>query len=138
MRAGFHLSCQKLTLVFYPRNDALKKIFQPISCLSFWLILDFIILSSSNWPSGPQVCFKRFSCKNDQKWSKNGHFWNISLWFFFLPKLKNKLVKNSCNLCHRFWFNWDLDMFTSSKWPSEPKFCERYLCSWQKNGQKLL
>ena len=25
----------------------------------------------------------------------------------FLPKLKNKLVKTICNLCHRFWFNWD-------------------------------
>ena len=23
-------------------------------------------------------------------------------------------------------------MFSPSKWPSDPKFCERYLCSWQK------
>ena len=39
--------------------------------------------------------------------------------------------KNSV-LCCSFSFNWDLDMFSISKWPSAPKFCEIYLCSWQK------
>ena len=58
----------------------------------------------------------------------------------FLPKLKNKLVKTICNSCHRFWFNWDLDTFGPSKLMSASKFCEWYLCCWQKmarNGCKL-
>ena len=58
----------------------------------------------------------------------------------FSSKLKNTLVKTFCDLCHRFWSNWDLDTFGPSKWPSAPKFYERYLCSWQKmarNGCKM-
>ena len=54
---------------------------------------------------------------------------------FFLPNLKNKLFKYICNLYHRFWFNWDLDRFASSKWPSEPKFCERYYSVGKKTAR---
>ena len=32
-----------------------------------------------------------------------------------------------CVLCHNFWTNYDLDLFSTSKWPSELQFCERYL-----------
>ena len=39
-------------------------------------------------------------------------------------------------LCHNFYINWVLDLLSTSKWPSEPQFCERCLCSWWKNGQK--
>ena len=39
-----------------------------------------------------------------------------------------------CVLCHNFWTNYDLDLFSTSKWPSELQFCERYLCRWQKIG----
>ena len=37
---------------------------------------------------------------------------------------------------HNFWTNQSLDPLSTSKWPSEPQFCERYSYSWQKNGQK--
>ena len=37
-------------------------------------------------------------------------------------------------LCHNFWTNYDLDLFNTSKWPSELQFCERYLCRWRKIG----
>ena len=40
---------------------------------------------------------------------------------FFLPKLKNTLVKNIFDLCHRFWSNWVLDTLSPSKWPSASK-----------------
>ena len=39
-----------------------------------------------------------------------------------------------CILCHDFWTNYDLDLFSTSKWPSELQFCERYVCRWQKIG----
>ena len=38
-----------------------------------------------------------------------------------------------CILSHNFWTNYDLDLFSTSKWPSEPQFCERYNGSCQKN-----
>ena len=31
-----------------------------------------------------------------------------------------------CVLCHNFWSNYDLDLFSTSKWPSDLQFCERY------------
>ena len=38
---------------------------------------------------------------------------------------------------HNFWTNQDLGPLSTSKWPSEPQFCERWrLYIWQKNGQK--
>ena len=39
-----------------------------------------------------------------------------------------------CVLCDNFWTNYDLDLFSTSKWPSELQFCERYLCRWRKIG----
>ncbi len=33
---------------------------------------------------------------------------------------------------------WNLDLLSTSKWPSEPQFCERWTCIFQKNGQKWL
>ena len=32
----------------------------------------------------------------------------------------------SCVLCHKFWTNYDLDLFRTSRWPSDLQFCERY------------
>ena len=40
-----------------------------------------------------------------------------------------------CVLCHNFWTNYDLDLFSTSKWPSELQFCEKYLCKL--DGKKL-
>ena len=37
---------------------------------------------------------------------------------------------------HNFWTNWDLAPLSTSKWPSEPQFCERWRYIWQKNGRK--
>ena len=31
-----------------------------------------------------------------------------------------------CVLCHNFWTNYDLDLFSTSKWLSDLQFCERY------------
>ena len=42
-------------------------------------------------------------------------------------------------LCHNGWTNWGTDPVSTSKWPSEPQFCERYSCRWRKlarNGHK--
>ena len=79
----FPSEVSKLTSVCYPWNDAFSAMknffFQPTLCLSSWSNLDFNILSTSKWPSGPQFC-ERLSCNwqiNDQKWSKNGHLWVI-------------------------------------------------------------
>ena len=63
-------------------------------------------------------------------------FMNLKLSVFFLTKLKKNWIGKICILYLSFWFNWDLDKFGSSKWPLEPKFCERCSCSWQKNDQK--
>ena len=41
---------------------------------------------------------------------------------------------NICILCHNFWTNWD--PISTSKWFSEPKFCERWTYIWLKNDQK--
>jgi hypothetical protein len=38
-----------------------------------------------------------------------------------------------CILCHNFWTNYDLDLFSTSKWPSDLQFCERYKGRCQKN-----
>ena len=40
-----------------------------------------------------------------------------------------------CVLCHNFWTNYDLDLFSTSKWPSDLQFCERGGC--RKNDWKL-
>ena len=37
---------------------------------------------------------------------------------------------------HNFWTNQDLDPLSTSKWPSEPQFCERWTYIWRKKGQK--
>ena len=39
-------------------------------------------------------------------------------------------------LCYKCCTNHDSDLFSTSKWPSEPPFCERFSYSWHKNGQK--
>ena len=51
---------------------------------------------------------------------------------FFLWKLKKSGNRKICVLCCCFWSNQDLDMFSTSEWPSAIKFFGRYLCSWQK------
>ena len=35
---------------------------------------------------------------------------------------------------HNFWTNYDLDLFSISKWPSELQSCENYKGNWRKNG----
>ena len=37
---------------------------------------------------------------------------------------------------HNFWTNYNLDLLRTSKWPSEPQFCERWRYIWQNIGQK--
>ena len=41
---------------------------------------------------------------------------------------------------HNVWTNQDVDPLSTSKWPTEPQFCERWIYSWQKmarNGRKI-
>ena len=54
----------------------------------------------------------------------------------FCTKLQKTENGNMCILCHNFWTNWDLEPWSTSKWPSEPQFCERWTYKWRKNGQK--
>ena len=96
-----------------------------------------------------------------QNWGSDGHFevlnrsesWFIQkLWLkmqtFPFPFFCDIVEKNAfvffvffgfiCILCHNCCTNHDSDLFSTSKWSSEPPFCERFLHSWHKNGQKWL
>ena len=55
--------------------------------------------------------------------------------FFSTISLKNR-NGNICILSHNFWINQGLDLLSTSKWPSEPQFCERWKYIWRKNSQK--
>ena len=48
----------------------------------------------------------------------------------FVQNCKKKRSGNICIFCHNFYTNHNLDLFNTSKWPSEPQFCERwtYIC----------
>ena len=37
-------------------------------------------------------------------------------------------------MCRSFWSNYHFYILSTSKWLSEFQFCERYSCSWRKNG----
>ena len=66
----------------------------------------------------------KYFCMNSPVWS------NLCTWSFCVFGV----------LCHNFWTNWDIDMLSISKWPSELQFCKRYPCSWQKmalNSRKM-
>ena len=43
----------------------------------------------------------------------------------FCTKLQNTKNWNICILCHNPWTNQISDLLSTSKWPSEPQFCER-------------
>ena len=43
---------------------------------------------------------------------------------FFLQYHKKNGNGNICILSHNFWINQDVDLLSTSKWPSEPQFCE--------------
>ena len=43
----------------------------------------------------------------------------------FCTKLQNTKNGNICILCHNLRTNQILDLLSTSKWPSEPQFCER-------------
>ena len=56
-----------------------------------------------------------------------------------------KITKNGngniCVLCHNFWTNHNLDQLSTSKWPSQPQFCEKWTYLWKKmtgNGRKIV
>ena len=50
----------------------------------------------------------------------------------FCTKLQKKRSGNICIFCHNFYTNHNLDLFNTSKWPSESQFCERWTYIWQK------
>ena len=66
-----------------------------------------------------------------QKRSKNGHLWVLSFHNFFFQNWKKWKQKNGF-LCCSFSSNYNLDTFSTLKWTSAPKFCERYSYSWHK------
>ena len=41
----------------------------------------------------------------------------------FVKNRKRKRYANICVLCHNFCTNYDLDLLSTSKLPSEPQFC---------------
>ena len=43
-----------------------------------------------------------------------------------------------CIFCHDFWTNCDLDLFSTSKWPSDLQFCERYKGRCQKKWLEII
>ena len=78
--------------------------------------------------------------------NQNCKFVNKQKWYFFdildlsWPSIKHKgmntrgwllwkrphVLRLICVFCHNFWTNYDLDMFSISKWLSKLQFCERY------------
>ena len=67
----------------------------------------------------------------------NTHFVIVRFW----TKLQKNENGNICVLCHNFWTNQNLDQLSTSKWPSETQFCERWTYIWQKmagNGRNIV
>ena len=53
--------------------------------------------------------------------------WGMNTRVEFLLLWKGPTVcRLACVLCHNFWTNYNLDLFSTSKWPSKLQFCERY------------
>ena len=79
-----------------------------------------------------KLCHKYKKGKNKQRKCKKHekHYTNEC----FFTKSQKSRNRNICVLCHNFWPNYNLDLLSTSKWPSEPQFCERYVCRWQKFG----
>ena len=106
-----HFKSHKFSGFFLPKlkkkNESRKT---SVFCCSFWSNWDLDMFSTSSFVTDIHVVCQ----KKDQKWSYHGHIRNLNFQFFFLPKLI--LIQGT---------------FSPSKWPSAPKFCERYSGSWQ-------
>ena len=50
----------------------------------------------------------------------------------FVQNCKKNRNGNIYVFCHNFWSNQNVDLLSTSKWPSEPQFCERWTYIWQK------
>ena len=73
--------------------------------------------------------------QNTQKNQK--HKEHKCIFFYNIAKNGNG---NICILSHNFWMNQGSDLFSTSKWPSQPQFCEIWSHSYQKiawNGRKM-
>ena len=96
-----------------------------------------------------------------QNWGSDGHFevlnrskpWLIQkLWLkmqiFPFPFFCDIVEKNAfvffaflgfiCILCHNYCTNHDSDLFSTSKWLSEPPFCERFLHCWTQKWPEMV
>ena len=89
------------------------------------LVQTVIILFGSKVMPQIRKTKKKRKCKKHEK-----HYTNEC----FFTKSQKSRNRNICVLCHNFWPNYNLDLLSTSKWPSEPQFCERYVCRWQKFG----
>ena len=58
----------------------------------------------------------------DTKHNQKKTWKNINAFFFYNTAKRGN--GNICILTHNFWFNQHLDQLGTSKWPSEPQFCE--------------
>ena len=128
MTAGFLQRCQNLLRRFTPEMihfQAWKKeILNNNNVIDFDPIKIQTCLAPHN--DRQHLLFVKDIYVDAKKWPQkvlNGHFWNLNFQIFFLPKLKNTILKTNCDLCCSFWSNKDSDMFSPSKWLSEPKFC---------------
>ena len=68
-------------------------------------------------------------------WSKNNFFhpWKCIILSVVLP---NSVLLAQMNLSHHIFKTQDSDPLSTSKWPSESQFCERWPYICHKNGQK--
>ena len=97
---------------------------QKLKCVSKWTSqVDLICKPKELWRKG--VC---------DTWWHRGMNTRGDNWLLWKGLTVCRLI---CVLCHNFWTNYNLDLFSTSKWPSELQFCERCLCRWQKIGLKL-
>ena len=48
----------------------------------------------------------------------------------FCTKSQKNRNGSICILCHKFWTHQNLDTLSTSKWPSEPQFCEKWTYIW--------
>ena len=97
-----------------------------LGCFSWGYCLTLLIQAFRRPKKGPlpkNEKSKQKKCKKHEK-----HYTNEC----FFTKSQKPRNRNICVLCHDSWPDYNLDMLSTSKWQSDPQFCERHLCSWQK------
>ena len=89
------------------------------------------------WTDLYLIWFKSYATnkkQNEKKTKKVQKAWKtLHKWVLFYKIAKIQKQKYLC-FVSCISPNYNLDLLSTSKWPSEPQFCERYVCRWQKFG----